>query len=203
MKKILLVLLTLCGSASAQNLGIFGPTYKIAEVDAFEWIVNVRLPELQQSGEIDNMHKKLQDKSKFKVENPKGTHLPAATKVKVRRQSLIYTLTRDVFDAKGRMLFNKGKTANPADILPESKKVLLFIDGSSLNQVKFAIQEHKQNNFLKIVLVTGKPLELMREHGLTFYFDQHQRLIDRFQIKALPAKVYRQKSELVIEEVVL
>ena len=203
MKKILLVWLILCGSANAKDIGIFGPTYKIAEVDAYDWIVNQKLPELERSGEIDNMNKKLQDQSKFRVENPKGAHLPAATKVRVRRQSLIYTLTRDVFDAKGRMLFNKGKTANPADILPESKKVLLFIDGSSLNQVKFAIQEHKQNNFLKIVLVTGKPLELMREHGLTFYFDQHQRLIDRFQIKALPAKVYRQKSELVIEEVVL
>lgn len=203
MKKILLVLLTLCGSAGAQSLGIFGPTYKIAEVDAFEWIVNVRLPELQQSGEIDKMHKKLQDQSKFRVENPKGAHLPAATKVRVRRQSLIYILTRDVKDAKGRMLFSKGTTANPADILPESNKMLLFIDGTSLPQVKFAIIEAKQNNFLKIVLVTGKPLELMREHGLTFYFDQHQRLIDRFQIKALPAKVYRQKSELVIEEIVL
>jgi len=203
MKKILLVWLILCGSANAKDLGIFGPTYKITDVDAFEWIVNVRLPELQQSGEIDNMNKKLQNQSKFRVENPKGAPLPAATKVRVRRQSLIYTLTRDVKDAKGRVLFNKGVSANPADILPESKKMLLFIDGTSLEQVKFAIRQATQNNFLKIVLVTGKPLELMREHGLTFYFDQHQRLIDRFNIKALPAKVYRQKSELVIEEVVL
>lgn len=203
MKKILLVWLILCGSAHSKNLGILGPTYLIKEVDAYEWIVNQRLPELEQSGEIDKMHKKLQDKARLRVENPRGAHLPLATKVRVRRQSLIYTLTRDVFDAKGHMLFSKGTAANPADILPESKKMLLFIDGSSISQVKYAIDEHRQNNFLKIVLVAGKPLELMREHGLTFYFDQHQRLIDRFQIKALPAKVYRQKSELVIEEVVL
>lgn len=203
MKKILLVWLLLCGSANAKDLGIFGPTYNILEADGYEWIVNQRLPELEQSGEIDKMHKKLQDKSRLRVENPNGVHLPLATKVKVKRQSLIYTLTSDVLDAKGRMLFNKGKTVNPADILPESNKTLLFIDGSFINQVKFAIKEHKQNNFLKIVLVTGKPLELMREHGLTFYFDQHQRLIDRFQIKTLPAKVYREKSDLIIEEVVM
>jgi len=53
------------------------------------------------------------------------------------------------------------------------------------------------------VLVAGKPLELMRRLKFNIYFDQQQRLINRFEITALPAKVYRQKSDLVIEEVAI
>lgn len=201
MKKILLVWLILCGSAQARDLGIFGPTYLIVEVDAYEWIVNQRLPELERAGEIDKMNTKLAQKSRNKIESPKGAHLPQVKIGRKRLQSLIYTLPGDIKDAKGRVLFKKGKTVNPADVLPESNKTLLFIDGNSKPQVDYALNLVASNKFIKIVMVAGRPLELMRNTNIAIYFDQEQRLIQRFQVQALPTKVYRQKSDLVIEEV--
>ncbi len=203
MRKILLVWLLLSGSVMAKNLGIYGPTYKIAEMDAFDWIVNQRLPELERNGEIDKMNAKLREKSQDRIENPKGIRLPKATKNSHKTQSLVYTLPRDVKDAANRVLFKKGTTVRPEDVLPDSNKTLLFIDGEDLAQVNFALLELKKNNFLKIVLVNGYPLELMRKCGVNIYFDQHQKLIDRFEINALPAKVYRRKSSLIIEEMVI
>lgn len=203
MVKILLVWLILCGNCVAQNIGVFGPTYLIAEVDAFEWIVQQKLPELERNGEIDKMNAKLQQQSQFRVENPIGATLPQATAPRLKYQSLIYTLARDIKDAKGRVLFKKAASINPTDVLPESNKLLLFIDGNNKAQVNFAVKQLANNNFIKIVLVAGRPLELMRKHKVNIYFDQHQRLVERFDIMALPAKVYRQKSNLVIEEVVI
>lgn len=203
MVKILLVWLILCGNCVAQNLGVFGPTYLIAEVDAFEWIVQQKLPELERNGEIDKMNAKLQQQSQFRVENPVGATLPQATAPHLKYQSLIYTLSRDIKDAKGRVLFKKGASVNPSQVLPESNKTLLFIDGNNKAQVDFAVEQLANNSFIKIVLVAGRPLELMRKHKVNIYFDQHQRLVERFEITKLPAKVYRQKSNLVIEEVVI
>lgn len=203
MVKILLVWLILCGNCVAQNLGVFGPTYLISEVDAFEWIVQQKLPELERNGEIDKMNAKLQKQSQFRVENPIGATLPQATAPRLKYQSLIYTLTRDIRDAKGRVIFKKGVSVNPADVLPESNKTLLFIDGNNKAQVDYAIKQLAMNNFIKIVLVSGRPLELMRKHKVNIYFDQHQSLVERFEITKLPAKVYRQKSNLVIEEMVI
>ena len=203
MKKILVVWLMLCGSAGATNLGIYGPTYKILETDAFDWIVNQRLPDLERNGEVAKMNTKLQRQAQTTIENPRGAQLPQATRSARKTQSLVYTLPRDVKDASGRILFKKGTTASPADILPESSKTLIFIDGGNSAQVDYALQECKKNKFAKIVLVAGKPLELMRRLKFNIYFDQDQRLINRFEITALPAKVYRQKSDLVIEEVAI
>ena len=203
MKKTLLVWLLLSGSVMAKNLGIYGPTYKIAEMDVFDWIVNQRLPELENNGEIDKMNAKLQKRAQHRIENPKGPKLPKATKNSRKTQSLVYTLPRDIKDAAGRVLFKNGTTVRPEDILPDSNKTLLFIDGEDLAQVNFAFLELKKNRLIKIVLVVGHPLELMRKCGVNIYFDQHQKLIDRFDINALPAKVYRRKSELIIEEMII
>lgn len=203
MKKILVVWLMLCGNAAASNLGIYGPTYKIIETDAFDWIVNQRLPELERNGEIDKMNTRLQQRGQSTIENPRGAVLPQATRSSRKTQSLVYTQPRDVLDASGRILFKKGTTANPADILPESNKTLIFIDGGNEQQLDYALLECAKNKFAKIVLVAGKPLELMRRLKFNIYFDQQQRLINRFEITALPAKVYRQKSDLVIEEVAI
>jgi len=200
---MLLVWLLLYGNANAHDLGEFGPTYKIREMDAFEWITQQRLPELLQSGLIDKMNTKLQTTAQHRVENPKGIRLPQAFKNSRKTQSLIYILPRDIKDAAGRILFKKGTTMNPADILPESDKTLLFIDGDNLAQVNFALNEVSINKFTKIVLVCGRPLELIRTTKVAMYFDQGQRLIQRFGIKALPAKVYRETSNLIIEEIVI
>jgi conjugal transfer pilus assembly protein TraW len=197
------VWLLLCGNAHSKNLGVFGPTYLIKEMDAFEWIVNKKLPELERSGVIDKMNMRLAENSRNRIENPKGILLPQATIMKKRLQPLIYTLARDIKDADGHVLFKKGTTTRPSDILPNSKKMLLFIDGNSKQQVNYALKQLDLNKSIKIVLVSGQPLELMRFTKIVIYFDQAQRLINRFLIKALPAKVYREESNLIIEEIVI
>jgi conjugal transfer pilus assembly protein TraW len=203
MQIILLALLTLCGNALAADLGSYGPIFLIKERDAYDWIVNGRLKELEESGEMDRIQQKMQENAKNRIENPQGFSLPSATKSNYKVKSLAYIAPKDIFDSAGKVLFHKGTRVEPNDLLPESNKMLIFFDGDNEKQVAYALQQLKKSSFTKVVLVSGKPLEFMRTHDVKVYFDQQQLLINKFEINALPAKVYRKGSNLIVEEVCL
>ena len=52
-----------------------------------------------------------------------------------------------------------------------------------------------------IVLLAGRPLELMRIHGRAFFFDQGGRLARRFELSATPSVISASGSALRITEV--
>lgn len=201
MKKILLVLLTLSSSVQANVIGTFGPIYKIAEPDLYEWIVKERLPEMQRNGEIERIQTEMKHNAQKAIDAPRGITLPLADAYSRRELVLDNTVPNDIKNHKGETIIAKGTRVKYEDVLPESSKTLIFIDGDDDNQMCYAINEAKTNVFTKIVLVNGKLTELMREHDRYFYFDQQQFLINKFGIKRLPSKVHREKSSLIIEEV--
>ena len=53
----------------------------------------------------------------------------------------------------------------------------------------------------KIVLLAGRPLELMREHRRPFYFDQGGRLAARFGLRVTPSLVAQDGTRLRITEI--
>jgi conjugal transfer pilus assembly protein TraW len=203
MKKILLVLVILCGKAQAIDLGVFGPVYQIKEQDLLEWIYSKRLPELAQSGEIAKMQHLLQEKARKNIARPKGVVLPRTTKHKISKKSLIVKVAEDLYDADHNLLIARNTKAYPFQALPESKKALLFIDGDSSEQVAFAVREYRRNTQTNIVLTQGKPIELSNKKQVPIYFDQAQVLIDHFKITSVPTKIYRKGHLLYIEEIVL
>jgi conjugal transfer pilus assembly protein TraW len=202
MKKICWALFFLCGNALAGEFQI-GPTYKIDEENPATWLVEKQLPKLEANGEMERLEKMMQQKAKHSIENPKGVNLPHTISHKVQSRSLLKRLGKDIKDADGQVIITKGTINNPYQYLPESPKTMLFIDGSSEPQVRYAIKERKKNRLLKVVFTQGKPLEKMRTHHVPFYFDQHQRLVGELNITHVPAKVYRQSTQLIIEEFVL
>lgn len=203
MKKILLVLVILCGKAQAIDLGVFGPVYPIQEQDMLEWIYSKRLPELEQSGEIAKMQHLLQEKARKNIARPKGIVLPKTTKHTIRKKSLIVKVAEDLYDADHNLLIARNTKVYPFQNLPESTKTLLFIDGDSSEQVAFAVGEYQKNAQTNIVLTQGKPIELSNKKRVPIYFDQAQVLIDHFKITSVPTKIYRTGHLLYIEEIVL
>lgn len=203
MKKILLVLLTLSSSLQANVIGTFGPIYKILETDLYEWIVNERLPEMQRNGEIERIQTEMKHNAQKAIDEPKGISLPLADTYSRRELVLDNTVPADIKNHKGEVIIAKGTRVKYEDVLPESSKTLIFVDGDDDSQMRYAINEAKSNLFTKIVLVNGKLTELMQEHNRYFYFDQHQLLINKFGIKRIPSKVHREKSSLIIEEIAI
>ena len=53
----------------------------------------------------------------------------------------------------------------------------------------------------KIVLLAGRPLELMHRHGRPFFFDQGGRLAARLGLRFTPSLVEQAGAKLLITEV--
>ena len=75
---------------------------------------------------------------------------------------------------------------------------LLFVDGRREAEVAWALGHARP---AKIVLLAGRPLELMREHRRPFYFDQGGRLAARFGLRFTPSLVAQAGTRLRITEI--
>ena len=75
---------------------------------------------------------------------------------------------------------------------------LLFVDGRREAEIAWALAHDRP---AKIVLLAGRPLELMRQHRRPFFFDQGGRLAARFGIGFTPSLVEQAGAKLRITEV--
>jgi len=75
---------------------------------------------------------------------------------------------------------------------------LLFVDGRREAEIAWALSH---DGPAKIVLLAGRPLELMRRHRRPFFFDQGGRLAARFSLRFTPSLVEQAGSRLRITEV--
>ena len=72
-----------------------------------------------------------------------------------------------------------------------------------MQEVKGMEKNSKVKDGGKIVLVKGSPITLYRETGQRFYFDQNGHIVEKFQIKQIPARITQSGLKLLIEELSL
>lgn len=196
MRKILLVGLIFCSKAFASDFGVIGKTYPIKETDLIV-AMQKRMAEKVKNGEfkaeIDRMKKRTQQY----VARPKGITLPVARQYSAVNINVEYRLPNDIKDANGKVLYRAGTVVNPLQIYP-IRKGFCFIDGDDKRQVNWAKKACYPEN--KIVLVKGNYLDVSKETNLRIYFDQQQKLVNRFKISAVPT-VIRQSGNALVKEV--
>ncbi|MCX7689029.1 MAG: type-F conjugative transfer system protein TraW [Fimbriimonadales bacterium] len=192
---------TLGGSLFAQDLGVIGPTYDIAERDLIEAIQS-RLRQMQATGELARHEEEYRRHVIEGIEKPRP--VSGIKPTETARTFYIdptYTLDRHIQDEHGRILFPAGTKVNPFDY-DRMSKVLLFFDGSKKNQVEFAKRYMAQSKMpVKPILVGGEPLKLMREWKREVFYDQGGALSQRFLIKQTPAVVSQEGKRIRVDEV--
>jgi len=192
---------TLGGSLFAQDLGVIGPTYDIAERDLIEAIQS-RLRQMQATGELARHEEEYRRRVIEGIEKPRP--VSGIKPTETARTFYIdptYTLDRHIQDEHGRILFPAGTKVNPFDY-DRMSKVLLFFDGSKKNQVEFAKRYMAQSKMpVKPILVGGEPLKLMREWKREVFYDQGGALSQRFSIKQTPAVVSQEGKRIRVDEV--
>jgi conjugal transfer pilus assembly protein TraW len=198
MKIVLLVGLFVCSNVLAKDLGVIGPSYPIAEENIMMVLKN-RLLQKEQSGELALLHNEWLNRSKNYVKRPTGIFLPRAKQYRVFSVDPVYTLDRDLFDAKGVLLFKKGARVNPLVIQPV-KGMLCFIDGDDVDQVVWLKNYCAKEPLSRMILVKGDYLRLSQNMNKRLYFDQQGKLIARLDIQALPAVVRARNQVLYVEE---
>lgn len=198
-----MVWLLLSSSCYAKDLGVYGPAFNILERDAYEWLINERLNDMSVKDRIKEIEDEMTKMARHRIENPIGAKLPKVKAYSKREITLNNELPIDIKDAKGKVIFKRGTSVKFEDVVPESKMTLIFIDGDDEVQVRFALNELNINKFTKIVLVAGRPINLMRDLNINLYFDQGQALVNKFNIYGVPSRIHREKSNLIIEELVI
>lgn len=187
--------------AHAEDLGVVGPTYQIAEPDLLE-VIESRLKRMEQTGELARKQREHRDRVVSAVEKPKPVHGVQTT---VTGRSLFldptWVLDRDIRTADGAILFARGQRVNPLDHLSLRER-LLFFDGRDRRQVVFARQAVQDPEAgAKPILVAGEPLRLMRAWKRPVFYDQGGTLIRRLGIRQVPAVVSQDGKRLRVDEV--
>ena len=178
---------------SVRSIAILGKTYPIQERDFLE-VIQERLKAKEASGDIKSLQDAMVRTAKHTVEHP----LPIIGITTAKKASTTYydptivaptTLT----DADGHILVAAGTRINPLAFMGLSK-VLLFIDSNDPAQVQYADTVYRNSaKPVKVILVAGSYMALMRQWKRPVYYDQGGYLTQRFHITEVPAKVYQAK----------
>ncbi len=187
--------------AWAKNLGVRGATWPVAEPDLLLEI-ETRLLELQRSGELARLENEARARARRSLEEPEP--VPGIAPAREERSRLFdpsITVAQDIRTADGTLIAAVGTRVNPLERLPLTRD-LIFVDGRREAETAWAlIRESESRRPAKIVLLAGRPLDLMRRHRRPFFFDIGGRIAARFGIAATPTLVEQDGSLLRITEI--
>ncbi|MDE0410538.1 MAG: type-F conjugative transfer system protein TraW [Alphaproteobacteria bacterium] len=187
----------LSAAASAKDLGVRGATWPVAEPDLLAQI-EARLVEMERSGELARLERQARERARMKLEEPDPVPgVAPAMKERSRLFDPAITVARDIRTPDGFLIAAAGTQVNPLERLTLARD-LLFVDGRRGAEIAWALSHARP---AKIVLLAGRPLELMRQHRRPFFFDQGGRLAARFGLRFTPSLVEQAGTRLRITEV--
>jgi conjugal transfer pilus assembly protein TraW len=193
---VLLSTLLLPGAVYPKDLGISGTVFEIAEKDA--------LQELEDKAKSINWEQYLK-KSNIRghVENYKPQDLSSLPKAKTNRTytvDMTYTLSYDIPDGKGGILYPKGYSFNPLQYVSYNQ-TLVFINGADKSQIEW----FKQSAFykeikVKVLLTDGSYVKIMKDLKIPVFYATNI-ITERFNISAVPAVVTFKNQAAEVREV--
>jgi conjugal transfer pilus assembly protein TraW len=197
---ILLALFIQYSEAEAKDFGIMGEVYEIKEQSLLEYIKQ-KLNLLKASGELELKQNEMKEKVRNYVNRPyKVKGIVTTAEPREYYYDPTYTVANDIKDQDGRVFIEAGRKVNPLETMPLSYR-MLFIDGDDEEQVRWGIEQAKKDK-VKIILINGAIIDLMKENKVRFYFDQQGVLSKKFGIKQVPASVEQKDLQLLIKELV-
>ncbi|MBX9606525.1 MAG: type-F conjugative transfer system protein TraW [Gammaproteobacteria bacterium] len=196
---VALVLLS-ASTADAQDLGIIGPVYAIAEPSLLE-VIHTQLHALEASGALARLQHESQTRITREISDPAPlTGIAKTTRARSFHFDPSIEVPYPITDAEGRVLVAPGTRVNPLDTVSLSRP-LLFFDARDKTQVDRAerlLDEHRGG--LKLILTGGSYLNLMRRLKQPVFFDQHGSLTTKLGIRHVPALVTQDGKQLRIDE---
>ncbi len=191
------------GAASAKDLGVRGATWPVAEPDLLAQI-EARLLEMQRSGELARLQEEARANARRTLEEPDpAPGIAPATRERRRLWDPAITVARDIRTPDGVLIAAAGTRVNPLERMALARD-LLFVDGRREAEIVWALaREDERGRPAKIVLLAGRPLDLMRRYGQPFFFDQGGRLAARFGLRFTPSLVEQAGTRLRITEIAL
>ena len=184
----------------AQDLGVIGPVYPIAEPSLLEVILG-KLRAAEQDGTLARLQRDAQARARRAVDEP----APVAGLGRARQARRFHhdpsiVVQEAILDSDGRVIVPPGTVVNPLDTVTLSQ-ALLFIDARDREQVESArkLIDERQGK-VKVILTGGSYLDLMRRWQRPVFYDQQGALTTRLGIRHVPALVTQDGRRLRIDE---
>ena len=190
------ILATLPTTAIAKDLGVRGATWPVAEPDLLAEI-EARLSDMRRSGELGRLQDEARARARRSLEEP--APVPGVIPAREQTSRLIdpsIVVAQDIRGPDGALIAAAGTRIDPFAHMPLTR-TLLFIDGRREAEIAWALARPGAN---KIVLLAGRPLDLMRRHRRPFFFDLGGRLTERFAVRATPTLIQRDGAHLRLTE---
>jgi conjugal transfer pilus assembly protein TraW len=182
----------------AEDLGVYGPSWEIAEPDAIDATKN-KIRRMQKDGSLKKKQDEYVKRSIEGIKNPPPVPgITTSAKYQVRVFDPTYTFPEALKDETGKVLIPAGTRLNPLDYQPLGKR-LLFIDGRDTKQVEMARLVSKAHPEDKIILTGGSFIETSRSFGKRVYFDQRGVLTRHFEVSTVPTLITQTGRLLTIE----
>ena len=187
--------------ASAKDLGVRGATWPVAEPDLLLEI-ETRLIELQRSGDLARLEEEARTRARRSLEEPEPVPgIASAREKRSRPFDPAITVAQDIRTPDGTLIAAAGTRVNPLERLPLTRD-LIFVDGRREAEIAWALGHDRP---AKIVMLAGRPLDLMRRHRRPFFFDIGGRLAARFGIAATPTLIEQdgallRRTEIPVED---
>ncbi|MEM6415608.1 MAG: type-F conjugative transfer system protein TraW [Pseudomonadota bacterium] len=201
-RPVFAVLLALfCEAARAEDLGVRGEVFPVAEPDLFSEI-QARFNRLEAAGEVDRINQRLRDRAIATAERPPRVEgIDRTTDPRSFHFDPTVVVQENIVTPDGRIIASAGDTFNPLDYTPMQQR-LVFFDGDDLEQVEWARAEIAGTDAqVQPILIGGPVLELTRNWRRQVFFDQGGKITERFGISQVPARVIRDGNRLLVEEV--
>ncbi|KTC80122.1 MULTISPECIES: type-F conjugative transfer system protein TraW [Legionella] len=196
---LLIICLFYLPLVSAKDFGVLGKTFVIAEMDFLEYIQK-KMAGMQASGEWKTVQSEFKKRVKEHLARPTPTHLPRAVVDKTWFFNPSLTVPYDVKDSRGVVIVKQGTVINPLDRIGLSS-TLIFFDGDDETQVSWVVQELKQHQKVKLILIAGSVKDVANQFKQAIYFDLNGFLVTKFQIRHLPVRIVQAGKRLLINEV--
>lgn len=195
--------------ARADNFGVYGAVYPIAEPDMLRGIHH-KLVAMQSSGELERVKKAFIARSIQHILRPQPVSFVTDLGDGISHSHYFdptLVLSHDIFDANGNVVAKAGTTVNPLKKV-RFDEALLFINADNTKQIAWAKalikQPSRSYHQTKVILVNGDIDQASKALHQKVYFDQKGVLCKKLGIHHTPSIVYEplQKGHRVAKLVV-
>ena len=189
---LLLIAATPAPAGTIKDLGTAGTVYSIIEPDL--------LAELRQYALTHTPSPEKQQQERAHYQPKDLRRLPKATADRSFEVDMTYTLTHEVTDGSGHVLYPRGFKVNPLQYVNFTGG-LVVIDGSDPRQVEWFEKSPYYPNKLAILLISGGyAFELTSTLKRPVYYLTGE-IADRFRLAAVPSIVVRKGNGMSVREV--
>ncbi|HAT3877911.1 TPA: type-F conjugative transfer system protein TraW [Legionella pneumophila] len=194
-----ILLLVSMSETQAKSFGVVGEVFPVAE-KSFLKLIEERITALDASGELKALNERWLQTVALHANRPTALKLSRTQHSTKHHYMPEITLSQDISDEHGRVLYTKGIHVNALQHMPSYTPCWLFFNADDEAQLNWA--EHQKTGCPnpKLILTGGAINKAEEKLNSVVYFDQAGRITNKLHIAHVPARVTREQNHLVICE---